>query len=83
MSQFRYAVGASPWTMDGEVVDERPRELFVVPGDSAAAEEWAPYDTADVITQDWRVSGEASDVGRTPAIAAFAPITGAEWSSDC
>jgi hypothetical protein len=81
--QFRYAVGASPWTMDGEVVDERPRELFVVAGDSTPAEEWTPYDTADAVTQDWRVSGDASDVGRTPAIAAFAPITGAEWTSDC
>ncbi len=80
--QFRYAVGAAAWTMDGEVVDETPHELFVVTADSAAAEDWTTYDSADAITQDWRVTREATDVGRTPAIAAFAPLTGREWTSD-
>jgi hypothetical protein len=110
--QFRYAVGAPAWRVDGDVIEELPRELRIgdvyadelepggeisvfetqpaaaaVAADSAAAEDWAAYDApaygaADAITQDWHAIGAAADVGRTPAIAAFAPITGLEWTSD-
>jgi signal peptidase I len=37
-------------------------------------------DPAEAVTQDWPSVDDGGDVGRTPAMAAFAPITGSDWT---